>query len=1258
MNRINRFLSMILCAVLLSTCICGVGYADTSYSNSEKLQKVNTWCSALEKLFDQCDSLGITSVYDNADYEIVKHFSERMATETDQTKFDYYFDVLAQIYDSVRTNLITYINGSGSPLIVDKKDYSNIKLKDGDLYSVTEQGGVAVYKPIVTGGYHYWQSTEDYAALSAKLGSTATEGFEYQQWDIVAFNSTDGSLTKSSSADAEIKMITDLLDMCEELNICVSFTFGASAYRPWGFDKYYNGDQIPEEEKLTNADASYSNYINCNPTHPAFEELYDMQASILLPPLQKYRCITSIMLVNEPTFEANDKPYYYDEWTQYITNLYGNISALNSAYGTSYSSFDEVKMPLEAELTPLYYDYREFTTDILKEYFTNLKNSVKKYLPDIPVGVKLMEYTRALPTANGSWNIKYDKYKDILDVNYNDSFAFVDSETLNIPGKMLWYDYLRSVIKAPVINGENHIIEDKWNGTLDINYDSRIPKHVAADMWQGAIHGSDQTVNWLLSDNERTNNTYPNATALYRPDLMSEVSKTTLDMERLSDEITAISNAECDTAILYSDTTWNYNKSFTENNYKAYLAAIYSGHKVEFVTERTLDNLGSQKVLIVPCISNTTAETVQKINAFVNGGGKVLFVGSDCLKKDRNNKSFSEDILNTVNDLYAASVTVGNISELSDSLYYMYEKMGMNVVTVIDDSTGRRVSDTEWNTAIINDEYFVNICNYGETAKSNVSVYVNGKKADLMLDMRREKSYHDSLTLETNVPLLLKVVSLGGEETYEPKNVVAVHNSSSTDTESIGINVSWVNPNAQTLRKVSIYEHGDDGTDTLLNGSIDSTPGKVCEYRHIGLGDGEFKTYKIEFEFSDRSPVVVYTSGDAGKGEYMHLISNVKNPDVTFSQRFGILYADGGLIPGIINKVVAEGNNQYLDFRANVVENSDTKAYILFEFDSAMVANQMHTLTFKYKSATHVTCDVYIGTMESGNKKSTMTIPASDEWTEFSHTFYGNWTAPKLFLEFYSSVEQLCIDDIKFFQADNPKNVMAARDFEYQNMACTKGPNKVEATADVNSAIIAITNSDDWYISSENSPDCVQRVVNYYNIYEVENGTRTLRAKLARAKYDSSVPTLKLENLKGGKNYLFEVTCEDNAGVYESAAYAVEVTPNEPYTVSDFIMTNSDGTADNILFDKKKYTASVQLANNSAQTTAYLIVGLYSDDALANIYITPKYTIENSQSKTLSIENIDLSSLSGTDVYIKCFLFKDLSCIDPLRLSKKYTVIN
>ena len=1254
MKRFNRFLSLILSMMLFVTCICNIGYADASNSASEKAQKVSQWCSTLKGLFDKCDNLGITSVYDSADYEIVKLFSERIATETDQAKTEHYFDVIAHIYNNVRNNLIAYINGNDAPLAVDKKSYANIKLKDGNLYSVTESNGAVTEKPIVTGGYHSWQSTDEYMTLSAKLGSTSTEGYEYQQGNIVAFAS--GYLMKSSYADAEIKKLTDFFDMCEALNICISFSLD-TIYFPQGFISYYNNRAADESEKIRNSGASYSAYINFNPTHPAIKTLHDKQAEILLPALKKYKCITSIMLVNEPIFEANDKPYYYDKWTAYIKNLYNSIDALNGAYGTAYTSFDDVKMPSKEENTPLYYDYREFTTDILKEYFTNLRNTIKKYLPDMPVGVKLMQYTRATSKANYSWNIKYDKYKDIFDVNYNDSFAFVGDNRFPIQGKMLWYDYLRSVIDAPVINGENHVIEDTINnsGTTDINYDSRIPSHVATDMWQGAIHGSDQTSNWLLSDNERTAQSYPNATALYRPDLLSEISKTTLDMERLSDEITAIQDAPSDTAILYSDASWNYNSNFTADNYNAYLAAIYNGHKVKFITEKTLDNLTDQKVLIVPNCANTTAETIQKIKTYIDGGGKVIFVGTDCLKKDRNNQSLSVDVLSAVSNLYSSAVTVDDISELSDALYNTYDKMGLNAITVTDETTGRKVADTEWTAVRKDGDYIINLCNYSETHTPNISIRINGKKVKQFRELRKDKTYNDNIDLSVNKPVMLKVLSLEDDNVYEPKNVIAVQNSSS-QTENIGINVSWVNPTAETLDRVTIYEHSENGTDTLLS-NADATPGKVCEYRHTGMDSGVFKTYKIRFEFSDRSPVEVYTTGLSGKGEFKNLVSNVKNQKVDFLQRFGISYADGGLIPGVINKVTAEGDNHYLDFRANVVDGSSAKAVILFEPDNRMEANKNQTLSFKYKSATDVTCDIYIGTREGGNKKSTMTIPASDEWKTFSHTFYANWAAERVFLEFDGSVERLCLDDMMLYKQEDSKAVLATRDFEYKNIACTKGPKSVTATPSVNSAIIKAESSEDWYISAEEAPDGVQRVIHYYNIYEVQNGKRIFRARLVRRGHKTSIPEIKLENLKNGRNYLYEITCEDSQGVYESPAYSVEVTPTEPYTVSDFVMTNSAGATDDILFDDM-YTASVDITNNSDKTTAYLIIGLYSDNALVGTYISSKYTINTTERKTLKIENIDLSSLKGNNISVKCFLFKDFANIIPLNKTEKFSVIN
>lgn len=1224
--------------------ILPVGYADSGYSSSEKLQRAEGWCEELSGLFAQLAALNIESVYDSADYEIVKKFTEKMNTETDDTKLDYYFEALAEIYGRVRENLKSYINGSSLPIQAADRCYRNIKLENGHFYSVEAENEAEKKMPVVAGGYSAWQSADDDMRLSAAVGSTSTEGPTYEQRKLVTF--ANGELMRSTSADAELERIKDFLDMCEKLNLCVSFGID-TIHMPDGYIGYYKSNGIRDDG------GEYSQYLNYNPTHPAIEALHKKQAEILLPELEDYSCITSIYFVNEPQFEAYDKAYYGSEWEAHLKSEYSNdISKLNEAYGSTYTEFSEVKMPPVPEQTALYYDYREFTTDILKEYFTTWEDIIHKYLPDMPIGVKLMEYTRAGNRKNNDWNIKYEKYKDILSINYNDAFSFVGDTTLNIQGKMLWYDYLGSIIDAPVVNGENHVIKDMIGTDPEaFDYSEKIPSHVAADMWQGAIHGADQTSDWLLSDNDYTNARYKNSSALYRPDLMSAVSKTTLDMERLAEQITALQDEEADTAILYSDASWTYDNTFTENNYKAYLSAIYNGHKACFITESTLDRLDGQKILIVASAKQTSADTVRKIKQFAENGGKVVFAGEDMLSRDKHNLALPEDVSAITAELYSSQTVADSADALEKKMAELYAEMSLNTVTLIDEATGRKPASTEWTVGKSNGKYIVNIISYDWETAPTVGVYLDGVKQTELKELRSDKAAGSAVTLSACEPVMIEIQESEKTASYEPKNVMAIQASNTT----AGVTMSWINPTAETLSKVSVYDYSEDGNDTLLSDALSTAAGAVVQYRHTGLTNGSWKMYRIHFDFSDGEETDVFTSAHAKKSEYQAFIDNTNN------KRFGINYSEVPNIPASINKIRTEGTNHYLDFRTNIAEGSGEQAVMVFTLDDKMTANERHKLTFKSKSETEFKCDLYIGTTEIGNKKYRMTVPRSDEWAVQTVEFDVNWAAERLFLIFPETVEGWSVDDLKF-EVSETGEVLGSKDFEYYTakypapLDYPKAIRRANATPYTNSAVIEVDDpSPTWWDSAADAPGGIARVINFYNVYEVSGSERIFRARIPKATLENPLPKLRLTGLTEGKCYTYELTCEDFGGIFESAPVEVSVVPAESYTTSSYSFTSGGETGGGVLYGRN-YTAGVTLSAKSEAMTAQLAVGIYDGGVLQRLLVSDKISVEKGETGTAAVNGVDLSAYTGDDLFVKCFLFEDIEGLKPLKEMKKFPV--
>ena len=83
----------------------------------------------------------------------------------------------------------------------------------------------------------------------------------------------------------------------------------------------------------------------------------------------------------------------------------------------------------------------------------------------------------------------------------------------------------------------------------------------------------------------------------------------------------------------------------------AYLGALYAGKKVGFVTETTMDKLKNYSTLIITDAKNVKASTLQKINDFIQDGGKIVILGkNDTLDKDEYNNIIMYD--SDIDDCY------------------------------------------------------------------------------------------------------------------------------------------------------------------------------------------------------------------------------------------------------------------------------------------------------------------------------------------------------------------------------------------------------------------------------------------------------------------------------------------------------------------------------------------------------------------------------------------------------------------------------
>ncbi len=532
---------------------------------------------------------------------------------------------------------------------------------------------------------------------------------------------------------------------------------------------------------VVNGDEStFGDFMPYNPTHPLVLETLYAYLDAVIPVVTEYESLNSICVANEPYFYANvNSEYYLDDYRNMLKAKYGSISTLNTVYGTSYSDFKNINMPSDTtrnsqdrKKIAYFNDYVEFNQSIMTEYHKALYDKIKLLAPNVLVHTKAMEYIQTIGNSANliQLGINMEELSEFFEINGCDAWSYYGAEKDTLIGKLMWYDYLTSVEDAPVFNTEDHILKDLTSITRS---DEEL-KYNMADIWQGAIHGRGGSVLWLWDNTQRTGmgSGYYNANITRRADYMAEIGRVSLDLNRLSDEVTAIQNEEARVGILYSHSSLIQNPYALNASSFAYERALAHGEKVQFITENKPENLNSGKLelLIIPCSNYMKESTLKEIKTFIDNGGKVLFLNAS-------GKSWLNEVGKAHDTALLQSVT-SRSEEVSFSLgydMYVYDTRRTvdNKLRAVLSELSHEVEVTslnqkvEWMATEYDGKMVINLCNHSDEY-TTVMLTANGNyDISNAVDLITGNVVGESFTLQENTPMLLQIESKNGFTFYD-----------------------------------------------------------------------------------------------------------------------------------------------------------------------------------------------------------------------------------------------------------------------------------------------------------------------------------------------------------------------------------------------------------------------------------------------------------------------------------------------------------
>ena len=766
----------------------GLNVTATPHLYTEKLKIVQTLESQsteLESLINQCKAKNLIPSYEIAEANVVGVFAKkvrRLYNDFDYDEIAMYEPKVTEVYNEVKPKLIDIINGKSEVITVPDYDISSNEIKDGSLVTKMRDGKEIQRAEIGFSGFYCDEN--DYEDMTS-VGIRAIQGGKFGPDAFLIYDEDKQDFViNPEKAPASIAELRKELDLWREKGILVDM----------GIPIHYAADVSSKSgaSDYRSAGGDYSTFINFNPTSDTAKKMIKKYYEILIPLVYEYKdIVTSFTMVNEPYFEAYDKSYYYDKWTAYLKNKYGNISSLNSAYSTAYSSFDDVRMPewipardensTEPYTTQLHMDYRLFVTNIMYEFFSYCIGEINKYTNgEIPCGVKTMQFFRERTSRwynsyTRAISYDYEKVSKLFDFNGMDSFSYYKDangykdDNLTIPAKHSWYDFTTSIKDVPIFDTETHLaVDDADSKTEGYQMEDTpiLADYMAASAWMGAIHGCDLAAIWSWADMPQTT-FLQNTIFTRRPDAMQRMSRTTLDARRLSDEINAFQNAKRNVAILYSYECFMYNLQYQSNMFMVYNTLIQKGQKPLYVTDNSIDKIKDCSLLVIPGNLLTKASTVDAILGYVSNGGKVIVIGNDTFSRDMYNKVLSDTTLKNKIATIKSKSTVISANLLNDTSKSDFEpsaadkietvlnNIGLMNTRLVDKSTNK-TANVEWNAVEYNGDTLISACNYTDDSIT-VTVEKDGRVRKNISDIKNNTDNLTEITLKPFEPVVLKV---------------------------------------------------------------------------------------------------------------------------------------------------------------------------------------------------------------------------------------------------------------------------------------------------------------------------------------------------------------------------------------------------------------------------------------------------------------------------------------------------------------------
>ncbi len=553
-----------------------------------------------------------------------------------------------------------------------------------------------------------------------------------------------------------------------------TFFFGHRRTPDWLLQKY------PDIET---GRAYYTAYDISSPG--AREVVQKLCAGIV--PLTKGKNYTKqgYMLTNEPHWNLSGtwqvvqfSEHAKDSLRNWLKNKHTDVANLNTLWGKSFASFDDVEiddfpMPTSERGKPIWYDIMKFNQDRITDWFKFFNDQVLKHDPEAKTHLKLIP---GMWSGNGRHNgLDFEALTDMTTNIGNDAGA---KNSLRWGAPQPWqeryhyswsdmamsYDFFRSVSPNKVnYNSESHFIQA--GGFTDLFLD---PSYVRSIYWQSVLQGMNSNKTWYWPRN--TEGGYNNTefavagSIVQQPRAVFELHETFMDLNAHSEHIAALQHIKQHIRLFYSETSAINKSDHMSSLFELYESLYFEGQSIGFATEKIIKNhLNSNwDVIVVSKTEYVTEAELDALQLYLDNGGTVI-IDAVSLKKDEYGRNLNKSLnTNSGGVLLSAS----SVEDFTAKALNLINDKGHSPTFTLAEINGIGEKGCVWRSYVSDEgENIINIINIGKTEATldlklsgNSSALVctnllNGEKLDGNFTMQPETVYLFSVrerTVEDN----------------------------------------------------------------------------------------------------------------------------------------------------------------------------------------------------------------------------------------------------------------------------------------------------------------------------------------------------------------------------------------------------------------------------------------------------------------------------------------------------------------------------